>query len=168
MSKPRGPRECGHCKVEPRTCKVCHTTFYQSITSARTTCSRACQTYAATKIRSYQNGSRKPVYYNKPDTGETVMLESSWELKVAEYLDSLAIKWTRPEPMSWTDNTGKDRLYYPDFYLPDNDTYLDPKNPYCMEQDKEKMQAISAKVNIVYGPLEHILAFVKEKGRLPK
>lgn len=93
------------------------------------------------------------------------MLESSWEVKVAEYLDFHEIKWLRPEPLQWRDSLGKDRLYYPDFYVPEWGIYLDPKNPYCMEQDREKMQVMSYQINLVYGPLEVILDFIKTKGR---
>ena len=92
------------------------------------------------------------------------MLESSWEVRVAEKLDELNIKWTRPKPISWIDSLGKTRLYYPDFYLSDRNIYLDPKNPYCMEQDKEKMRVVSSQIPLVFGPLETILDFIEKSS----
>ena len=115
-------------------------------------------------MRTYQNGSRKPIYYTKADTNEIVMLESSWEFRVATRLDELQIKWIRPDPIPWEDSSGKTRLYYPDFYLPGIDTYLDPKNPYCMKLDEEKMRIISSQVQLIFGPIEHILNFIEKQS----
>ena len=35
---------------------------------------------------------------------------------------------------------GKRRHYFPDFYLPKYDLYLDPKNDYLITKDKVKIQ----------------------------
>jgi hypothetical protein len=59
--------------------------------------------------------------------------------------------WEYSDSNRELDSTGKQRNYYPDFYLPEHDLYLDPKNPYAMKQDLEKMTAIASKVNIIYG-----------------
>jgi hypothetical protein len=91
-----------------------------------------------------------------------VNLESSWELKVAEELDRLNIQWERPTSIPWEDAKGTLRLYYPDFYLPEYDLYLDPKNEHCMVIGKDKMEKISKKVKIVYGKLELILETVQK------
>lgn len=164
MSVPRGPKATGLCKIQYKVCKICKKTFCLSISSARTTCSRVCQTTASTKVRSYQNGSRKPVYYTKKGSNETVLLDSSWEVRVAERLDELNIEWIRPKPMPWTDSLGKERVYYPDFYLPKIGVYLDPKNTYCMVQDEEKMRVISSQIDIIYGPIDIILDFIEKQG----
>lgn len=90
--------------------------------------------------------------------GKDVKLQSSWEVKVAEKLDELNIQWVRPEPIDWIDSTGKNRLYFPDFYLPDRDLYLDPKNARVLAKDREKMEAVSKKINLVVGELNIIFA----------
>lgn len=107
--------------------------------------------------RSYQNGSKNSEYYFNQNTNENVFLESSWEVEVAEKLDELSIEWIRPEPISWFDKQNKRHYYFPDFYLPNFNLYLDPKNPYCMDKDKEKMRKIEGKVDIEYGSLSKIL-----------
>lgn len=66
------------------------------------------------------------------------------------------IKWERPVSIPWMDSTGKKHRYYPDFYLPDHDLYLDPKNPHVMARDKEKLQMVSQEIRLLVGPLEVI------------
>jgi len=164
LSSPRGPKTTGSCRIQFKDCKICQRKFCVSISSPRITCSKTCQVTASTKMRTYQNGSRKPIYYTKADTNEIVMLESSWELRVAIRLDELQIKWARPDPIPWKDSSGRSRLYFPDFYLSDLDTYLDPKNPYCMKLDEEKMRIISSQVHLIFGPIEHILNFIEKQS----
>ena len=131
----------------PKKCNVCGNDInYEN--RHRVTCSDDCKLIAKTN-RKYLNGSRKTIYY------KNVVLESSWELELAIFLDDNNIKWIRPEPIKWNDGV-KDRLYYPDFYLTEQDIYLDPKNPYCMEKDKLKMFEIGKKVKILYGDIKTI------------
>lgn len=58
---------------------------------------------------------------------ENITLHSSWEVKVAKFLDENKITWTRP-------NTGHEymfedsqHMYFPDFYLPDYSLYIEVK-----------------------------------------
>ncbi len=76
-----------------------------------------------------------------------VVLESTFELKVAQELDANNIKWLRPKPILYDDN-GQVRRYYPDFYLPDLDIYLDPKNPFVFRLDEEKIKKVTNQTNI--------------------
>lgn len=73
-----------------------------------------------------------------------VMLDSSWELALAKRLDELEIKWERPEPLKWIDQDGLIHNYFPDFYLPDYDIYLDPKNPRAAEVQKKKIDILKS------------------------
>lgn len=83
--------------------------------------------------------------------GLTVMLDSSWEEIVAKRLDFLDVKWYRPPSMKWVDKTGKERNYFPDFYLPDYDLYLDPKNPFAVKVQSEKVDYIESNYsNVVF------------------
>ena len=102
-------------------------------------------------------------YFNKWQN-KNVVLQSSWEVEIAELLDNEGIPWIRPRSIPWIDSEGKNRRYFPDFYLPEHDLYLDPKNEYCMKQDKEKMTAVAKKVEVWYGDIsklkEQILTLV--------
>ena len=68
-----------------------------------------------------------------------VILESSFEVRTAEILDSLEVEWIKVrQGYEWDDN-GKKRRYIPDFYLPKQDLFLDPKNDYLIQKDKKKI-----------------------------
>lgn len=75
---------------------------------------------------------------------------------VAKELDENQIKWERPSYFIWKDDTGNEHRYYPDFYLPEYNVYLDPKNDYLIENksarfgitDVEKIKKVSEQNNI--------------------
>lgn len=71
-----------------------------------------------------------------------ILLDSSWELALAKRLDELNIEWCRPEPLEWVDNDGMVHNYFPDFYLPKHDLYIDPKNPHAIEVQKDKIKIL--------------------------
>jgi hypothetical protein len=144
------------------TCKICNKVKLVNYKKKNhKTCGSAdCKVVACVKIRQYQNGSRKPVWFYNPYEDKDVLLESSWEVEIAEYLIKKDIEWIRPPHILWEDQSIKVRRYFPDFYLPKYNVYLDPKNPYCLKQDEEKMQAISDKVSIVYGSLNKIKSYI--------
>jgi hypothetical protein len=71
-----------------------------------------------------------------------IMLDSSWELALAQRLDELGIKWVRPESMKWVDDKGNEHNYFSDFHLTDYDLYLDPKNPAAYTSQLEKIEVL--------------------------
>jgi hypothetical protein len=79
-------------------------------------------------------------YRPHPNRGQwyrDTWFDSKWEVRVAESLDENSIQWQRPKiGFVWTDLGNK---YYPDFYLPDFDVYLDPKNSYLQTKDANKI-----------------------------
>lgn len=80
--------------------------------------------------------------YVKKD-GTSVMLDSSWEEALAKRLDDLEVDWNRPEePIPYIASDGKIHNYFPDFYLPEYDLYLDPKNPAAMVAQKDKLECL--------------------------
>lgn len=139
-------------------CKICkkQTLVGWKQKNNKTCGSDDCKIMASVGLRSYQNGSRKPVWFFNPYENKEVLLESSWEVEIAEYLISKKIEWKRPTFIKWVDSNNKTRRYFPDFYLPTYDRYLDPKNPYCMKRDEEKLKIISSMVDIIYGDKEMI------------
>lgn len=136
------------CHVVLLECKCCDKSFYaRKADSWRATCSPEC---------ARKNSTYRKIVIEYDHDGETLLLESSWELEIAKWLDTMNLNWIRPKHVPWVDNTGKTRRYFPDFYLPDYDLYLDPKNPYIILKDKEKLEVVSTKINLVYGKVEHI------------
>lgn len=83
--------------------------------------------------------------YIKKD-GSIVRLDSSWEEELAKRLDKLNINWIRPEPIKWIDDNGVYHNYFPDFYLIDYDMYLDPKSPYAIKAQENKLKCLSVQM----------------------
>ena len=135
-------------------CTYCCETFISERTPSgenfRTWCSSEC----------YINIKRKN-FKGKNVTYKNVKMDSKWEKKLAIFLDDKNIKWERPEYIIWLDNDGVERKYFPDFYLPEYDVYLDPKNPLLMETQKEKLEIIESKVTLIYGDLDYVMHKVR-------
>jgi extradiol dioxygenase family protein len=90
------------------------------------------ESYSASNV----NGRVKKVEYNG------IILDSKWEVIVAKYLDSNNIEWTRPKiGFEYTYNE-TNKIYYPDFYLPKYDTYIEVKG-YERDKDKYKWQSVN-------------------------
>ena len=98
--------------------------------------------------------------------GSVVNLDSSYERIVARILDDNEIAWIRPEPLPWIDNNGVQHHYFPDFYIPHKNLYLDPKNEYCFVAQAEKISCVMKQYNNVMFlhesdlTKEHILSLV--------
>lgn len=79
-----------------------------------------------------------------------ITLGSTYELDVAKSLDENGIDWTTCKKFHYVDPFGKSRTYTPDFYLPEYDIYLDPKNDFLIEninpslgfKDSEKIKRV--------------------------
>lgn len=77
-----------------------------------------------------------------------ILLDSTWELELAKRLDFLKIEWVRPNPLKWTDENAIEHNYFPDFYLPEHDLYLDPKNPHAFNVQINKIDILNKLYNI--------------------
>lgn len=125
-------------------CKGCNLEFIS--THKRKTCSRTCRN-KWTQLTSASNpncgGKRNShrQYYIMKD-GTKVILDSTYERKVAEILDEHNTNWVRPKYFNYTDLKGIQRRYYPDFFLPDYKLYLDPKNDYLIKIDSGKIRLV--------------------------
>lgn len=136
-------------RVEERTCVVCGAVFEAATYRKKQTCSRACRNKLSSTLalerQHTRHHSRKDVLYRG------VLLNSSYEEAVAKSLDEQGIEWVRPSPLRWEDSSGLKHYYYPDFYLPAYNVFLDPKNDYLINNvnkwfgitDKEKIGIVS-------------------------
>ena len=107
--------------------------------------------------------------YRKTFNYNGIILESSYELAVAQELDKHGVIWNRPKRMPWIDSTGKQRHYTPDFYLPYYDIYLDPKNDYLISKDLNKIMLCSAQNNVkiyMLSKLELTWELIRDKAGL--
>jgi len=90
-------------------------------------------------------GCGKGLYVND-SFGNKVYLQSSYEVKCSDILNSLSIRWARPSYLLY--KSDKIRKYFPDFYLPDHNLYLDPKNNFLIKKDIEKIKLVIEQNNI--------------------
>lgn len=98
------------------------------------------ETAKKNKLGGYRPHPNRGQFYNG------VWLDSKWELRVAISLDENNVRWERPsEGFIWND---KGQRYFPDFYLPEFDVYLDPKNSYLQVKDKEKIEQVQLRHGI--------------------
>lgn len=85
-----------------------------------------------------------------------IKLDSSYEVTVAQSLDANSVRWERCTRFTYTDPNGVTHTYTPDFYLPDYNIYLDPKNDYLIQNgqlgigytDVEKIKWVCEQNNI--------------------
>lgn len=95
-------------------------------------------------IRAKQRGlgghssSHRIAYVMK--SGETVNLQSSYEVNFAKILDKLSIGWERPEPLIYMGLDNKLHRYYPDFKI--GNIYIDTKNDYLAIKDLPKIELV--------------------------
>lgn len=80
--------------------------------------------------------SRKTIYH------KGFVLHSSYELCLAKSLDENDVKYERGMSLKYIGSDGEWHRYYPDFYLPEFDVYLDPKNDFLIRKDKDKIQRV--------------------------
>lgn len=72
-------------------------------------------------------GRCKKIKYNSPVAGE-VSLDGSWELAVAQYLDTQHLTWKRNKTrFPYTHPKGYSATYCPDFYIEEWKSYLEIK-----------------------------------------
>jgi hypothetical protein len=165
-SKLKGQHRPNTQKRELRTCLICHTQFYIQPCKKNVTCSRSCGNKVAFQNRKSKSHKCLYIKYLNKFDNNIVVLQSNWELQIANYLDKNNICWLRPKPLPWTCKKNIKHLYYPDFYVPELDLYLDPKNDQVIKQDQEKLRQIQKDVNLVYGSVLTITSAI-EMHRFP-
>lgn len=146
-----------HSNIRYLICTECNASFYTRPNSKghsyfRKTCSKECESKiysdTAKKNKLGGNWNRNSTWYDSHIAGR-VHLESSWELKLAKDLDANNIQWNRPKhSFKWISKKQTSHKYYPDFYLPEYDCYLDPKNSFLQRQDEFKINYVVKEHNI--------------------
>lgn len=139
------------CLVKFLDCSNCGNLFASRKSSAKHY-AKCCSEYCNQEIR------RRNAFGIKSHIYSNVKMDSKWEVLFAQHLDSLNIKWERPTFICWIDAKGKLRRYYPDFFLPEFNLYVDPKNKLVAAKQKEKISSILKMYdNIVIASLDELL-----------
>ena len=91
------------------------------------------------KIGGYRpNAGISKKFRVKDSFNNEVVLQSTYELECSEILNRLGIDWIRPKHLKYAN----DKKYFADFYLPDYEIYLDPKNDYKAKLDEDKINSV--------------------------
>jgi predicted nucleic acid-binding Zn ribbon protein len=147
----------------PKKCIICGNKIVYKKRENKT-CSNKCKNILLRKKSiAHPNCGGKTFYKRYEYNG--INFDSSWEVKIAKWLDKNNIKWIRKGLLFWwSDKGGQRRRYHPDFYLPEYDVYLDPKNPYKLKNDLPKLKKVieEHKITLHYGSIEKIKKEVKK------
>jgi hypothetical protein len=94
------------------------------------------------KFDGVQVGKCKWYSFTKQD-GAVCKLQGTWELAYANWLDEQSIEFiSHKGRISYFDENGVKRSYYPDFYLPKSEEYIDIKNEYHFSLNEKKWEMI--------------------------
>lgn len=92
-------------------------------------------------------GRCKKIDYISPIAGK-IKVDGTWELKVCTYLDKNNYIWIRNKKrFEYIDNLNKHRTYCPDFYLKNENLYIEVKG-YITDLDKIKWNQFTEKLEI--------------------
>jgi len=139
-----------------RTCTFCEKDFEHP---TRTTCSKECHHNRLSDKCGGETNYKKFQY-------KEIWMDSSWEVDLAKWFDENQIEWIRDKKINfvWIDTNQVSHRYYPDFYLPKYNVYIDPKNKFLQEKDKEKLDYVREhdKVMLLTGFIEDIKQELKK------
>lgn len=90
-----------------------------------------------------ENAGRSKKFRVVDSYGKETVLQSTYELRCSEILNELGIKWLRPKALKYDG-----RNYFADFYLPDCDVWLDPKNAFKARKDATKIAKVIEQNNV--------------------
>lgn len=90
--------------------------------------------------KGHTNGYAKTKYYSifSPYMNEDIKVQGTYEYKYAQYLNENKINWIKKRTISLKYKLHDDdytHTYYPDFYLPDSDEYIEIKGFFYKSED---------------------------------
>ena len=80
--------------------------------------------------------------------GQRIWLQGSWEVKMANFLDTNSIEWEKNRIGYKYIFNGREHLYFPDFYLKDYQVYVEVKG-YETERDRAKWSQFPFKLIVI-------------------
>lgn len=80
-----------------------------------------------------------------------VLYDSSWEIEMAKRLEFLNEQFERPKnPIKYIGVDGKQHNYFPDFWIPRIQKFIEVKNPYLFENDSKVQILKSERSDIIW------------------
>jgi len=82
-------------------------------------------------------------FEHKRQDGTTVKVQGTWELAFVEWADGQGLTYDcHRGRIKYVDEAGKERSYYPDFYVHDWEAYVDVKNDYHFGLQRNKFDYV--------------------------
>lgn len=146
-------KQRGFLKLFVSNCVICNMfrIFHSNIKYKPKTCSRICYTKLLSqklkgKTGGYRTQSGTSKFHGSWHRG--VWMDSSWELLLAKSLDKHQICWERGEKFfDYVDIHGNRRKYYPDFFLPKFNQFVEIKG-YWTPVVEHKIRDVMKRHNI--------------------
>lgn len=135
------------CLIE-KICLTCKHKFYAKLWG-RKTCSIECETHAPGRNGGYRSNSTRKIRSEY----KGYWMDSGSERKFAELMDDNKIEWVKntTEYFRYTDKEGKSRKYYPDFYLPAYNYWVEIKGRwYKNENDDLKLKSVGTNIELQF------------------
>ena len=96
---------------------------------------------------SYSNIGKR----TKPQEYKGQKFDSGWEVLVAKWLDQNGISWNRDiDPIDYIFE-GKEKLYYPDFFLPQHNLYIEVKGYNRLKKRNEAKWSVVENLILIQG-----------------
>lgn len=92
-------------------------------------------------------GRCRHIKYTRKD-GRVVDLQGTWEHQFVQFLDQQNVKWERNRVGYKYNFDGKEREYFPDFFLPNLNLFIEVKG-YETEKDRSKWNQFPFKLVVV-------------------
>ena len=129
---------------------VCNSIFLDVKRNPKKTCSEKCRSSLTSTNSSINVNCGGETNYRKFKYNN-IWMDSSWEIELAKWFDILKIEWVRSKLINfiWIDVIGKKHRYYPDFFLPEYNLYIDPKNKFLQMKDNDKLNRVRQQNDII-------------------
>ena len=90
------------------------------------------------------NSTGKCIWFDyKHSNGEIYKVQGTWELKFIEWMDKMNIKFKcHKDRIKYIYDDGKEKNYYPDFYVYDWNSYVDIKSTYSYKGQERKFEIL--------------------------
>lgn len=140
MCGDRNPMRCAHIAAKMSQTRRERVTSDPAYREARSVDRRAA--WAAGEYDHVSVGRCKWYAHVKLD-GSTCNLQGTWEVALARRLDNLGVAYDAHKGrIAYLDSNGIKRSYYPDFYIPMWDAYVDVKGAFWNATQRDKVEAI--------------------------
>ena len=143
------PRKCdiGRAKSKERICNYCARIYKQSASKNLKFCSKECY-FASDQCGGFRENSSRC----KKSIHNGYKMHSGSELQFAKLLDEHNIDWVKnsTQYFEFADSVGKTRKYYPDFYLPKYNTWVEIKGRYYIRPDDDLRRAAVGNIQVIY------------------